>query len=216
MSVQLIQHGKSSTLSEEPKETKKHAARRLPEVLERDEIQALLAAPNQAAITGLRNRCMLEMMYHAGLRVSEVCNLKTVHVDLRHGRLRVKQGKGRVDRNLAVGEDFLNLLKQWNARKKKETAGSEFFFCTVKGGPVSTNYIEKMIKRMAKRAGIEKRVHPHMLRHTCATELVEEGVELHVIQDILGHADLSTTEIYLHVRPEQVESALRNRGKRKK
>jgi len=213
--VLLVGEEQSSTLLETEKGGKQHAARPLPEVLEHDEAEALLSAPNTSTITGLRNRCMLEMMYHAGLRVSEVCNLERGHVDLKNGRVRVKMGKGRVDRNLIVSDSFLDRLRQWETRKKKETAGSEFFFCTIAGGKVSVNYVEKMIKRAAKRAGIEKRVHPHMLRHTCATELVEEGIDLHVIQDILGHADLSTTEIYLHVRPEQVETALKNRRKGK-
>lgn len=173
-----------------------------------------MKAPNMAAITGLRNRCMLELMYQSGFRVGEVCGLKMEDVNLKKGRIRVIDGKGG-DRTLAISDILVALLQQWTFRKKKETKGSQYFFCTIPGGPVSTNYVEKMIKRMAKRAGIERNVTPHMLRHTCATELLEDGVDLATVQQILGHKDLSTTEIYLHVNPEKVEDVLRRRRSRR-
>lgn len=208
--VEVIPLDESSTLSEEVSEPKKRKKFKLPKTLEREEAEALLKAPNTSAITGLRNRCMLEMMYQSGLRVGEVCSLKVEHVNLKRNRIRVWDGKGG-DRTLAVNDGLTAILQQWVVRKKKETDGSVYFFCTIKGGPVSTNYVEKMIKRAAKRAGIEKNVTPHMLRHTCATELLEDGVDLKVVQDILGHKALSTTEIYLHVNPIRVEQALRQR-----
>jgi len=172
----------------------------------------LMKSPNLKAITGLRNRCMLELMYRAGLRVSEVCNLKNRDVKMADGEIRVWDSKGG-DRTTyyAEGTPLDALLPLWLDRKKKETTGSEYFFCTIKGGPCSSSYMEQMIRRMAKRAKLTQRVTPHMLRHTFATEALEDGVSIKQVQEALGHKNLATTEVYLHVRPETLKKALRRR-----
>ncbi|HEY6018825.1 MAG TPA: tyrosine-type recombinase/integrase [Candidatus Paceibacterota bacterium] len=186
---------------------------RLPKTLEKDEMIKLLNAPNRSAITGLRNRCMLELMYRSGLRVSEVCNLRVRDVNLKKREIYVWDGKGG-DRTTGYppGTQLDLLLEAWLTRKKFECQKSEYFFCTIDGGKVHTRYVQQMIKRMAKRAGLEMNITPHMLRHTFATEFISGGGPVHLLQMLLGHKHISTTQIYMHARPEDALAALRRMG----
>jgi len=184
----------------------------LPRTIKRSEAAALMGAPNLRAITGLRNRCVLELMYRAGLRVGEVCALKPRDLDARAGTIAVWRGKGG-DRTayLEENEEIDWLLAEWKRRRRRETAGGVFLFCTIDGGPVSVRYVEQMIARLARRAGIAARVTPHMLRHSFATELLEEGVNIRQVQVALGHKNLATTERYTHVLDSDVRQSVRVR-----
>jgi site-specific recombinase XerD len=184
--------------------------RKLPKILTRDEARALLAAPNVRYPTGLRNRCMLELMYRAGLRVSEVCALKPRDVDLAKGTIRIHDGKGGDGTAYFDAETLRLLIDQWKGRRRT-LPKSDFLFCTLVGGKVSTRYMQQMTGRMAKRAGITARCTPHTLRHTFATELLDEGANIRQVQEALRHSDVSTTMIYTHVLDTQLRSIIRKR-----
>ena len=177
------------------------ARKKLPTVLEPEEAQNLLKQPNKRYPTGLRNKAMLSLMLHCGLRVSEVVNLRPGSINLTKGKLRVESGKGNKDRDLAIPEYLTDLLDSW--RKKRPE--SSFFFSTLKGKKLSIRYLQQMVKRYARKAGINKRISPHTLRHTYATHLLEAGENIRKIQELLGHSNLSTTQIYTSVSTEELK-----------
>lgn len=173
--------------------------RRLPKILSRDEARRLLAAPNLRAPTGLRNRCILELMYRAGLRVGEVVKLEARDVDAR-GTIRVADGKGGDGTAYFDPASVMPLIDEWKReRRRLGFPPAAPLFCTLDGGPVSVRYVEQMVARMKKRAGITSVCTPHVLRHSFATELLDEGLTIREVQDALRHADLSSTQIYTHV-----------------
>jgi integrase/recombinase XerD len=180
--------------------------RRLPETLTDDEQRKLLMQPNAAAPTGLRNLCMMQVMLDAGLRPSEVLNLRVRDIDWMAGKLTVRQGKGNKDRVLWLNEDALDRLREWRERRPET---SEFLFTTLQGKPVMGNYYRKTVKRYARKAGIPKDVHPHTLRHTFATDLYRQTKDIRLVQKALGHADVSTTMIYTHIVDEDLEDAMK-------
>ncbi|MFB3881898.1 MAG: tyrosine-type recombinase/integrase [Armatimonadota bacterium] len=180
---------------------------RLPEVLTRDEAQALLRQTNPATVTGLRNRVALVLMLRAGLRVSEVCHLAPKDLDLQDCAVRIWRGKGAKDRTVFVDPETCELLRLWLDRRPK---GSRYLLPIVQsgrrgsgrarpGGPIKPRYLQALVARLAREARIEKRVHPHTLRHTFATDEVRAGAPLHQVQADLGHTHLATTAVYLHV-----------------
>jgi len=179
--------------------------RRLPEVLTEREQKRLLAQPNQGCPTGLRNHCMLRVMFDVGLRASELLNLKPEHIGWTSGKLFVREGKGAKDRVLWLNEATLEKLRGW----REVRPSGEHLFVTLQGGQLSARYLRAMVKRLARKAGITKDVHPHMLRHTFATDLYRETKNIRLVQKALGHSDLSTTMIYTHVVDEELEDALR-------
>ena len=191
------------------------AQKRLPRVLEREEVEALLAVPNTRYPTGLRNRAILETMYRAGLRVSEVCNLRPGDIAWKANVIRVQQGKGRKDRDVGLREDLKGWLRAWEAKRP----GSKWFFCTLGGKQLYRQYIGTAVQRMAvKSLGEErgKRVSPHVLRHCYATNWLNGGGNIRKLQEALGHEKLNSTEVYLHVRPgEVVEETRRLEAKEK-
>jgi len=194
----------------------KQKAKRLPEVLTREEAVALLQQTSLRAPTGLRNRAGLMLMLRAGLRVSEVSNLRLQDVLLSNGspRVLVHQGKGRKDRTVPLPSDVVDTLLRWQDRRKGFARRSPWVFCTITEGKgqgfgeqhdlrpgqrVSESYWRAAVKRYAKRAGIERRVHPHVLRHSFATEKLREGWDLESLRTILGHSSVAVTQVYLHV-----------------
>lgn len=181
-------------------------AKRLPEVLTEEERKALLAQPNPKAPTGLRNLCIMRMMLGAGLRVSEVVNLRVRDIDWMSGKLMVRQGKGKKDRTLWLGEGDMELLRRWREKRKVE---SEVLFTTLAGRKLNDRYIREFVDRLAKKAGIDKDIHPHTLRHSFATDLYRDTKNIRLVQKALGHSDLSTTMIYTHIVDEELEEALR-------
>ena len=173
----------------------------LPKTLSEAEVEALLGAPDVDTPLGLRDRAMLEALYAAGFRVSELVGLPLAAVSLTDGVVRV-MGKGRKERLVPLGED----AREWIARYTRDARsallkgkGSEALFVTERGGPMTRQMFWYLIKRHALNAGIRSPLSPHTLRHAFATHLLNHGADLRVVQMLLGHADIATTQIYTHV-----------------
>ncbi len=190
-------------------------AKKLPEVLTKEEREALLAVPNKRYPSGFRNHTMLRLMLDVGLRLSETTSLKWRHIDLISGRLMVRCGKGAKDRALWLNEDDITLLQEWKQRQADlAEAKPEYVFTGITRGktlnPVNNIYFYDFVKRAAKKAGIEKNVSPHTLRHTFATDLLSETKNIRWVQAALGHSSVGTTEIYCHIVNDELEAALKS------
>ena len=181
---------------------------RLPEVLIHEEQGALLRQPNAKNLNGLRNLCLLRLMLNMGLRAAEVLNVKTRDIDWSSGKLMVRQGKGKKDRSLWVGDEDLALLQLWVARKAR-LPESEWLFTSLYGKQIISRYLRTMVKHLATKAGISKDVHPHTLRHTFATDLFRQTKNLRLTQKALGHSQISSTMIYTHIVDDEMEEALK-------
>ena len=191
--------------------------RKLPEVLGLEEVERLLSEPDQQTTLGLRDAAMLELLYATGLRVSELCNLRNDELSLDHGYISTI-GKGRKQRLVPVGEAALALLREYldQARPRLDKRGSPHLFLTRRSGPMSRQGFWKMVGKYARKAGILKSIYPHMLRHSFATHLLEHGADLRSLQAMLGHADITTTQIYTHVtthRLKQLHERFHPRGR---
>jgi len=175
--------------------------RTLPHTLDYEEVGRLLAAPNTRTKLGLRDKALLEFMYATGLRVSEVANIKLSDINFEAGFLR-SVGKGQKERIVPIGKQAIEWVQRYlrEYRNSFAHAGSlgEVFLST-RGQPLSRKTIWVLIKKYTRAAGIAKTITPHTLRHSFATHLLDNGADLRVIQEMLGHADISTTQIYTHV-----------------
>jgi integrase/recombinase XerD len=180
-------------------------SRKLPNLLTHQEVLRLLAAPDAQTPRGVRDAAMLHTLYAAGLRVSELVGLKLSDVDLRGGFL-AAFGKGRKRRLVPLGELARESLARYlaGARGGSARAGEKRMFVTRLGRGMTRQAFWKIIKAYARGAGIRKNVTPHMLRHSFATHLLEGGADLRVVQTLLGHTDISTTQIYTHVSGEHL------------
>ena len=182
--------------------------RRLPETLSVKEVEALLAAPNVDEPLAWRDRAFLELAYGAGLRVSELCGLEITGLLLEEGLVRVF-GKGGKERLVPIGRGVIGAVSTYlhtlRPRLDRGKSGGRVLL-NVRGEPLSRVGAWGIVKRCARRAGITKRVTPHTLRHSFATHLLEGGADLRAVQEMLGHADLSTTQIYTHVDREYLRS----------
>ncbi|MFL6661906.1 MAG: site-specific tyrosine recombinase XerD [Rhizobacter sp.] len=179
---------------------------RVPKTLSEAQVEALLAAPDAATPLGLRDRTMLELMYASGLRVSELVGLKTVHLGMSEGALRVT-GKGAKERLVPFGEEAHGWLQRYLAGARGEIlAGqaSDALFVTARGGPMTRQMFWKLVRHHALRGGVDAPLSPHTLRHAFATHLLNHGADLRAVQMLLGHADISTTTIYTHVARERL------------
>jgi integrase/recombinase XerC len=171
------------------------SARALPHVLDADETAALLALPDDTTIAA-RDRAMLELFYSSALRLSELCALRWPDVDLDDAMVRVT-GKGAKTRIVPMGSKAVQALRAWRAQG---TAGAQgAVFPGRGGGALSPRAVQARLKYWATRLGIWKRVHPHVLRHSCASHLLESSGDLRGVQEMLGHADISTTQVYTHL-----------------
>jgi len=179
--------------------------RRLPEVLTPQEQGAILDQPGQDRLLGFRNYCMVRIMLNLGLRASEILNLKVNSVDWHSGKVLVN-GKGNKDRTLKLNREDLDLLRRWWDRRPAQE--SEYLFTTFKGKRILDRYLRQMVKRLAAKAGLLKDIHPHSLRHSFATDFLRQTKNLRLTQKALGHARISTTEIYTHITDEELEEAL--------
>lgn len=175
--------------------------KRLPRVLTPEEIERLLRAPDQSTPSGMRDYAMLELLYATGIRVSELVSLKSTDVHLSSGFLRC-MGKGGKERIIPIGEyavqaldNYLQQARPHLVRKTKDEA----LFLNHHGTQMSRQGFWKILKKYAQEAGILKDITPHTLRHSFATHLLERGADLRAVQEMLGHADISTTQIYTHV-----------------
>jgi len=178
--------------------------RLLPHVLRREDLTALIEAADQTTPAGLRNRAILELMYAAGVRLSEITGLNTEHLDLAEHTVRVR-GKGNRQRVVLIGQPAARALAQYVAEARpKLAAGPEpALFLNRDGGRLSGRSIQKIVRQHALKAGLSERVHPHLLRHSFATHLLDGGAELRVVQELLGHSTPVTTQIYTHVTEER-------------
>ena len=175
--------------------------RSLPKALSESEVEALIQAPDTGTPAGLRDRAMVELMYATGLRVSELVNLPATALNLRQGVLRV-MGKGSKERLVPLGEEAIAWIERYSKEARPfllDGKPSDVLFPSLRGEQMTRQTFWYRIKHQAKVAGISKSLSPHTLRHAFATHLLNHGADLRVVQMLLGHSDLSTTQIYTHV-----------------
>jgi integrase/recombinase XerD len=183
-------------------------APRFPKTLSEADVEALLAAPDVETPLGMRDRAMLEVIYASGLRVSELVGLKVFEVSLEQGVVRV-MGKGSKERLVPLGEEAVDWLKRFIAGPRNKILGkraSDYLFVTSRGVAMTRQAFWQNIKRYGGRAIPGKPLSPHVLRHAFATHLINHGADLRVVQMLLGHADISTTQIYTHVARERLKA----------
>jgi integrase/recombinase XerD len=181
--------------------------RSLPKSLTEGEVDALLEAPTVTDPLGHRDRTMLEVLYATGLRVSELVSLKHNQVNLNQGVMRVV-GKGNRERMIPLGEEAVGWLQKFMNGPRLEILlerQTDFLFPTRRGDRMTRQAFWHIIKRYSKKAGVDKELSPHTLRHAFATHLLNHGADLRVVQMLLGHSDLSTTQIYTHVARERLK-----------
>ncbi len=182
---------------------------RLPKVMSEKQVDSLLAAPDVDSVLGLRDRAMIETLYATGLRVSELVNLKVHEIGFNEGVLRAF-GKGSKERLVPLGELAIDWLRRYLDEARPEILKgrqSDALFVTARGGAMTRQAFWQLIKRYAATAGIApEKLSPHVLRHAFATHLLNHGADLRVVQLLLGHADISTTQIYTHVARERLKS----------
>jgi integrase/recombinase XerD len=199
----LIEHDPTADLRGPPKN------KRLPQVLSREQVALLLAQPKGAEPLALRDRALLEVMYACGLRVSEAIALDVRDVDLQEGMLRAR-GKGSKERIVPVGRRAVEALELYGRRGRPALVGMQVqshLFVNHRGGALTRQGLYKIIQGRARTAGLAERMTPHTLRHTFATHLLSGGCDLRSLQEMLGHADLATTQIYTHLSAERLKDA---------
>jgi len=181
--------------------------RSLPKSLNEDEVVSLLNAPNLNESAGLRDRAMLELLYACGLRVSELVSVKVTEVSVNDGVVRIT-GKGSKTRLVPMGEEAVDWISRYLSEARPailQKRLSDALFVTNRGGAMTRQAFWYLIKRYALLAGITKHMSPHVLRHAFATHLLNHGADLRVVQMLLGHSDISTTQIYTHVARERLK-----------
>ncbi len=178
----------------------------LPEVLSTEEVEMLLNAPDVTQTLGLRNRAILELMYATGLRVSEVVNLRLEDLHLDVGIIQTI-GKGRKERIVPIGDEAITWINNYLRDARPElckTRRSPFLFVNFHGERLTRQGVWKNLKNEVRKAGITKNVTPHTLRHSFATHILENGADLRIVQELLGHSDISTTQIYTHISKKRL------------
>ena len=178
----------------------------LPSVLSVEEVVRLLEAPDLSKADGLRDRALLELLYASGLRVSEVVNLDREQVNFNMNEIQVHRGKGTKDRMVLIGEPAARALTDYLDYGRPELLGEKSgnaLFLGLRGERLIERMVQKILEKYSRAAGIGRRIHPHILRHTFATHMLDGGANLRVVQELLGHADLSSTQIYTQVSKSQ-------------
>jgi site-specific recombinase XerD len=162
----------------------------------------------------MRNAALIATIYRTGLRISECLSIQPKDLDANAGSIRVLNGKGGTTRTVGMDPGAWALLQLWlDRRGALSINGRSLVFCTLQGGPLKTSYIRSLLPRLARKAGIERRVHAHALRHSFAYELAAERTPINVVQLVLGHANLATTDTYLrHINPTTAIQTLRSRS----
>ncbi|MFZ5547657.1 MAG: site-specific tyrosine recombinase XerD [Pseudomonadota bacterium] len=181
---------------------------RVPKTLSEAQVERLLSTPDTGTSLGIRDRCMLELMYASGLRVSELVELPSVRLSLADGVLRVS-GKGAKERLVPFGEEAAAWVERYLREARAAILSgqqSEALFVTARGGPMTRQMFWTLVKKYATRAGITAPLSPHTLRHAFATHLLNHGADLRAVQMLLGHSDISTTTIYTHVARERLKA----------
>ncbi len=182
--------------------------RHLPKSLTEQDVELLLNTPDVQTPLGLRDRTMLEVLYATGLRVSELVTLRITQVSMDMGVVRV-MGKGSKERLVPLGEEALDWLRRYQADGRGVLLGKQMtdaLFVTARGAGMTRQMFWYLIRKHAKRGGLDKPLSPHTLRHAFATHLLNHGADLRVVQMLLGHADISTTQIYTHVARERLKA----------
>jgi site-specific recombinase XerD len=184
-----------------------------PEPLTQDEVKSLLRTCSQRAVSGVRNRALIVVLYRAGLRISEALALMQKDLDAKAGTVRVLHGKGDKSRVVGLDAGAWAIVQLWLDRRAAAGISSRApVFCTLQGKSMKTAYVRKLLPRLARKAGIERRVHAHGLRHTHAYELACEGTPIHIIQSQLGHSNTATTARYIsHLNPSMVIETMKSR-----
>jgi integrase/recombinase XerD len=200
-------------VKEDPTETVESPRFRmgLPMFLSVEEVDRLLAAPDAGTIIGLRDKAMIEVMYSAGLRVSELCGLRLSDIHFDSGYVRCL-GKGNKERLVPIGRQAMEIVQRYlrDSRPKLAREDSpELLFLNRHGGSCSRHSFWKVVSDCGKRAGLRKKLKPHMLRHSFATHLLDRGADLRAVQMMLGHTDIATTQIYTHVVEERLKQVYR-------
>lgn len=197
-------------LSEDPTLTLSSSKQgmRFPKTVSEAQVEELLNAPDLNSLAGIRDRAMLEMLYATGLRVTELVTLKTLHLNLDDGVVRVIMGKGGKDRIVPVGEVAEQYLRDYMQKARPELLGNKVnddLFLSRFGTSMTRQAFWQLIKKYATQTSIKIPLSPHVLRHAFATHLLNHGADLRVVQMLLGHADISTTQIYTHVARERLK-----------
>ena len=168
----------------------------IPEILTKEEIKKMINS-----LSNIKHRLIIKLLYGCGLRVSELVNLKNTDLNLLEGLIHIKLSKGKKDRFVKIPESILEELKSYCNLNKEE-----FLFPSTRKGKLTTATIQAIAEKSAKKAGIEKRVYPHLLRHSFATHLLEQGTDLRIIQKLLGHSDIKTTQIYTQISQASIKN----------
>lgn len=179
--------------------------KKLPECLSLTEMEKVLQRPRPQDKTGVRDQALLEVLYATGTRVSEVSHLQTADVNLESGFLKCR-GKGGKERIVPLGRKAIASIKNYLERVRNRLPQSDYLFVGTSGNPLTRQRIWQLIRRYARQAGIQRRITPHTFRHSFATHLLERGADLRIVQELLGHADISTTQIYTHVSRDHLKA----------
>ena len=184
---------------------------RLPETLHESQVVRLLESIDPSKALGRRDLAILELFYSSGLRLAEICSARLETLDLEDGFLRVT-GKGNKTRIVPVGGRARAALEIYLANERPKLVRrhtSSEIFLSVRGGPLGPDRVRKIVKERARQAGLKQNIYPHLLRHSFATHLLQNGADLRVIQELLGHADIATTQIYTHVDDQRLRKVHR-------
>jgi site-specific recombinase XerD len=184
--------------------------KKIPEFLTKEEQDALINVFNVRYITSHRNKTMIHLFLASGLRLSELIDLKWKDINLQTGQLKVVSGKGDKDRILWIGDVTINALQTWRERQTEQLGKLEYAFTNRDCMQLKDRDVREMVTTYAKKAGITKKIGPHTLRHSYATDLLRATKNIRLVQKALGHSDLSTTMIYTHIVDEEFEDALKS------
>ena len=195
---------------------KPKGSKKLPICISIEEVEALLNQPVSDKPEGQRDRAMLEVMYSSGLRVTELISLKVKQINFARGIIKII-GKGDKERIVPIGDYALEYLNKYlnDGRRKNKNRNSDYLFLNRYGDPVSRVYFFKQVKKYAQEAGIDVEISPHTLRHCFATHILENGAELRAVQEMLGHTNIATTQIYTNISSKRILSAYDLYSKRK-
>ena len=195
---------------------KPKGSKKLPICISVEEVEALLNQPDLSKPEGQRDRAMLEVMYSSGLRVTELISLKVKQINFARGIIKII-GKGDKERIVPIGDYALEYLSKYlnDGRRKNKNRNSDYLFLNRYGEPVSRIYFFKQVKKYAQEAGIDVEISPHTLRHCFATHMLENGAELRAVQEMLGHTNIATTQIYTNISSKRILSAYDLYSKRK-
>ena len=176
----------------------------LPDVLTFDEQKAFLTVFNLRYHSGRKNKLMVELMLTAGVRVSELCSLRWIDIRYKENKILIKEGKGQKDRNIFIPESLMSRLKEY----RNEAPESVYIFATRTGKPIHRATLNTLVKKYARKAGIEKNVYNHLLRHTALTDLYTDTKDIRLVQNIAGHSSIQTTMIYTHISAEEIKKTM--------